>query len=243
MLSYGAMKASTDRILTTHTGSLPRPDDLTALLEALDTGSVPDIAAFEARVRQAVADIVRQQREAGVDIVSDGEQGKVGYSTYVRHRLTGFGGRSVPGMRADWADFPKAAARAERRSTVERPTCNGPIDWKDRTAVGTGGPGYTLQAEIRLKHSRGSVAMGCLPENINPTRQSNGSQFYVCLQPIPSQDGKDTVFGQVVFGLDALNEISRLPADSNANPLERVEVRRTYIVDRSALGRPVKGRP
>jgi 5-methyltetrahydropteroyltriglutamate--homocysteine methyltransferase len=135
VLSYGAMKASTDRILTTHTGSLPRPDDLTVLLEALDTGSVPDMAAFEARVRQAVADIVRAQREAGVDVVSDGEQGKVGYSTYVRHRLTGFGGRSVPGMRADWADFPKAAARAERRSTVERPTCDGPIDWKDRTAV------------------------------------------------------------------------------------------------------------
>src|SRR6185436_4336785 len=122
VLSYGAMKASTDRILTTHTGSLPRPDDLTALLEALDTGTVADIA--------------RAQREAGVDIVSDGEQGKVGYSTYVRHRLTGFGGRSLPGMRADWADFPKAAARAERRSTVERPTCDGPIDWKDRTAVG-----------------------------------------------------------------------------------------------------------
>ena len=128
MLSYGAMKASTDRILTTHTGSLPRPDDLTELLEALDTGTLPDTAAFEGRVRQAVADVVRAQREAGVDIVSDGEQGKVGYSTYVRHRLTGFGGRSVPGMRADWADFPKAAARAERRSTVERPTCNGPID-------------------------------------------------------------------------------------------------------------------
>ena len=136
MLSYGAMKASTDRILTTHTGSLPRPDDLTVLLEALDTGSVPDTGAFEARVRQAVADIVRAQRDAGVDIVSDGEQGKVGYSTYVRHRLTGFGGRSVPGMRADWADFPKAAARAERRSTVARPTCNGPIDWKERAAVG-----------------------------------------------------------------------------------------------------------
>jgi 5-methyltetrahydropteroyltriglutamate--homocysteine methyltransferase len=130
------MRTSTDRVLTTHTGSLPRPDDLTALLQALDTGTVPDLAAFEARVRQAVADVVRAQRDAGVDIVSDGEQGKVGYSTYVRHRLTGFGGRSLPGVRADWADFPKAAARGERRSTVERPACNGPIEWKDRTAVG-----------------------------------------------------------------------------------------------------------
>ena len=110
---------------------------------------------------------------------------------------------------------------------------------KDRTVIGTGGPGYTLRAEIRQKHLRGSVAMGRLPDNINPTRQSNGSQFYVCLQRIPSQDGADTVFGTIISGLSALDEISRLPADSNANPLDRVEVRRTYLTDRSELGRPV----
>src|ERR1700761_7123556 len=69
---------------------------------------------------------------------------------------------------------------------------------KDRTVIGTGGPGYTLRAEIRQKHTRGAVAMGRLPDNINPTRQSNGSQFYVCLQPMASQDGKDTVFGEVI---------------------------------------------
>jgi 5-methyltetrahydropteroyltriglutamate--homocysteine methyltransferase len=129
------MKHSTERILTTHTGSLPRPDDLTAMLEALDAGTPPDLGAFDARVRRAVGDIVREQLQAGVDVVNDGEQGKVGYSTYVRHRLTGFGGRNVLPARSDWADFPKAAARAERRSTVSRPTCNGPIDWRDRTAV------------------------------------------------------------------------------------------------------------
>jgi len=129
------MKLSTDRILTTHTGSLPRAQDLTATLEALDAGTAPDPAAFEARVRRAVADIVRQQMEAGVDIVNDGEQGKVGYSTYVRHRLTGFGGQAAVPVRADWADFPEAAARSERRSTISRPSCDGPIDWKDRTAV------------------------------------------------------------------------------------------------------------
>jgi peptidyl-prolyl cis-trans isomerase B (cyclophilin B) len=111
---------------------------------------------------------------------------------------------------------------------------------KDRTVIGTGGPGYTLRAEIRRKHTRGAVAMGRLPDNINPTRQSNGSQFYVCLQPIASQDGKDTVFGEVISGLDALDEISRLPADSNADPIDRIQVRRTYIVDRSELGRPTK---
>ena len=129
------MRHSTERILTTHTGSLPRATDLTAMLEALDSGDVSDPAAFEARVRRAVADVVRMQVEAGVDIVNDGEQGKVGYSTYVRHRLTGFGGQAAVPVRADWADFPEAAARSERRSTISRPSCNGPIDWKDRTAV------------------------------------------------------------------------------------------------------------
>jgi 5-methyltetrahydropteroyltriglutamate--homocysteine methyltransferase len=129
------MKRSTDRILTTHTGSLPRANDLTLLLEALDAGTVPEQAAFDARVRRAVGDIVRQQVDAGVDVVNDGEQGKVGYSTYVRHRLTGFGGQAAVPTRADWADFPEAAAKSERRSTIMRPSCNGPIDWKDRTAV------------------------------------------------------------------------------------------------------------
>jgi 5-methyltetrahydropteroyltriglutamate--homocysteine methyltransferase len=129
------MKRSTDRILTTHTGSLPRPRDLTTMLEALDAGNLPDTAAFEARVRRAVAEVVRQQVDVGVDVVSDGEQGKVGYSTYVRHRLTGFGGQSAVPSRADWADFPEAAARGERRSTISRPACDGPIEWKDRTAV------------------------------------------------------------------------------------------------------------
>ena len=112
----------------------------------------------------------------------------------------------------------------------------------DRTVIGTGGPGYTLRAEIRRKHTRGAVAMGRLPDNINPTRQSNGSQFYVCLQPIASQDGKDTVFGEVISGLNALDEISRLPADSNANPIDPIQVRRTYIIDRSELGRPTRMR-
>ena len=109
---------------------------------------------------------------------------------------------------------------------------------KDRTVIGTGGPGYTVRAEIKRKLLRGSVAMGRLPDNVNTTRQSNGSQFYVALRPIPAQDGQDTVFGQVISGLGGLEEISRLPADSNANPIDRVEVSRAYLVDRSQLGRP-----
>jgi 5-methyltetrahydropteroyltriglutamate--homocysteine methyltransferase len=131
------MQRSTERILTTHTGSLPRPLDLAATLQALDTGTVPDPAAFEARVQRAVTEIVRQQVDAGVDIINDGEQGKVGYSTYVKHRLTGFEGESRVPVRADWADFPEAAARQGMGSqtTIARPACNGPVAWKDLGAV------------------------------------------------------------------------------------------------------------
>jgi 5-methyltetrahydropteroyltriglutamate--homocysteine methyltransferase len=131
------MQRSTERILTTHTGSLPRPLDLAATLQALDAGTLPDPTAFDARVQRAVAEIVRQQVDAGVDIVNDGEQGKVGYSTYVKHRLTGFEGQSRVPVRADWADFPEAAARQGMGSqtSIARPACNGPVAWKDIGAV------------------------------------------------------------------------------------------------------------
>ena len=108
------VKHSSERILTTHTGSLPRPMELARMLEAKDAGESVDDASLAQQAREAVADTVRKQVEAGIDVVSDGEQGKVGYSTYPRHRLTGFGGVSSAPARADWADFPEAAKRSRR---------------------------------------------------------------------------------------------------------------------------------
>src|SRR5215469_3323521 len=106
----------------------------------------------------------------------------------------------------------------------------------DKNVMGTGGPGYTLPAEIHLKHVRGAVAMGALPARVNPKLESNGSQFYICLTAIPSQDGKDTVFGHVVGGMDALIEISHAVADTNNNPINAIVVTRTYLIDESKLG-------
>ena len=129
------MKRSTSRILTTHTGSLPRPLALFQLLEGKEAGTLSDPSALDTSVKNAVAAIVRQQVDAGVDIVSDGEQGKIGYSTYVKDRLTGFEGEGSVSIRADWADFPEAEARRRRAPGVARPSCNGPIAWKDKSAV------------------------------------------------------------------------------------------------------------
>ena len=86
------MKLSTDRILTTHVGSLPRPQPLVELLIKKDRNEPYDATEFAAMVRQAVADIVARQVTIGIDVVSDGETSKVGYATYVHERLTGFGG-------------------------------------------------------------------------------------------------------------------------------------------------------
>src|SRR5207237_5956487 len=88
--SKGAvMKRSTDRILTTHTGSLARPKDLLDLMSARLHGEPYDAAAYGPRVRSAVAEVVGQQIECGIDVVTDGEQSKPGFSVYVRERLTG----------------------------------------------------------------------------------------------------------------------------------------------------------
>jgi 5-methyltetrahydropteroyltriglutamate--homocysteine methyltransferase len=123
-----------ERILTTHTGSLPRPWDLVDLLLAKEAGTPVDPKAFQARVRRAIAEVVRKQVDAGVDVVSDGEQGKIGYSTYVTDRLTGFQGESLTPPRSDWLDFPEAATRHATLRSVARPTCNGPVAWRDREA-------------------------------------------------------------------------------------------------------------
>jgi 5-methyltetrahydropteroyltriglutamate--homocysteine methyltransferase len=132
------MKRSTDRILTTHTGSLPRPAGLVELLRAQEAGSVPDRGAFEAAVRTAVEEVVRRQVATGLDVVNDGEQGKPGYATYVKDRVTGFGGESrVTTVWREAQDYPEYWARrtGNTRSSFQRPACNGPIEWKDFAAV------------------------------------------------------------------------------------------------------------
>lgn len=109
---------------------------------------------------------------------------------------------------------------------------------KDRAKVGTGGPGYTLAPEIHRKHTRGAVATGRLPDKINPGRLSNGSQFVVCLKPMPGYDGQYTVFGNVFQGLDVLDQVSELAVDSNDNPVKRVEITSAKIIPREKLPAP-----
>ncbi len=135
------MKRSVDRILTTHTGSLPRPDDLADMLFAKESGELADRAALDERVRRAVGEIVRKQVQTGVDVVYDGEMGNIGYSTYVKDRLSGFGDETTKRASlsaADMAEYPEFTQRAfmgRKVPPMKRPSCNGPVAYRDREAL------------------------------------------------------------------------------------------------------------
>jgi peptidyl-prolyl cis-trans isomerase B (cyclophilin B) len=110
--------------------------------------------------------------------------------------------------------------------------------WGQGDRTGTGGPGFTLPAEIRLKHQQGAIAMARLPDKINPAKNSNGSQFYVCLVPMPKLDGQYTVFGTVLEGMEVLEEISKAPTDSNDFPLPKIRIKSIVLAPRDQPATP-----
>jgi 5-methyltetrahydropteroyltriglutamate--homocysteine methyltransferase len=141
------MKRSTDRILTTHVGSLPRPDDLRALILQKQQGQAVDEAAFTARVKTAVSETVQRQAETGIDIVADGEMGRIGFIPYVNERLSGiepsasaesanYWGqsreyRAFPEFYAWTASLPGTAGQTGRTRWV----CTGPVSYKGHAAL------------------------------------------------------------------------------------------------------------
>jgi 5-methyltetrahydropteroyltriglutamate--homocysteine methyltransferase len=134
------MMRSNDRFLTTHTGSLPRPDDLIRTMYAKEEGVPVDPQALAARVRSAVADVVKKQADAGVDLVNDGEMSKPSYATYIKDRLNGFGGTGNTFVYQDLSDFPRLAQRVfgdPGRSRRKTPACNAPISLRDAKAAPT----------------------------------------------------------------------------------------------------------
>jgi 5-methyltetrahydropteroyltriglutamate--homocysteine methyltransferase len=141
------MKQSTERILTTHVGSLPRPPDLLQMIQAKERGEDIGGEAFARRVTEAVAEVVRKQAAAGIDILADGEMGRFGFIPYVNERLTGLEARPNPGGEGTWArsrehlafpeyyawaaQMPGAAGGAQRNQWV----CTGPIAYKGQQAL------------------------------------------------------------------------------------------------------------
>ncbi len=132
------MKRSTDRILTTHTGSLPRPQDVVDLLIASEKKPGAKLEGFEAAVTRAVADVVQKQVDAGLDVINDGEQGRADYTIHVKDRLTGYDGPKQPKpMSANEEEFPELAEMLKPFVTplTHRPACTGDVSWLDWDAA------------------------------------------------------------------------------------------------------------
>lgn len=132
------MKLSTDRILTTHVGSLPRPAHVAELLMRKDRGEAYDKNELERRVAEAVASIVRQQAETGIDIIDDGEMSKPGYSTYIADRLSGFAGHAARRPPLDTKDYPNfnaAMTCMTGAQTLHRANCVGAVALQDRAPL------------------------------------------------------------------------------------------------------------
>jgi len=146
------MKRSTDRFLTTHTGSLPRPEDLIRMMYAKEEGVPVDAAALSHRVGAAVEEVVRKQAAAGIDVINDGEMSKPSYATYIKDRLSGFGGTGNTFVYQDLTDFPNLAKRVfgdPGRSRRKTPACN--------TAIGVRNP-QAAQADVdHLKSALANV--------------------------------------------------------------------------------------
>jgi 5-methyltetrahydropteroyltriglutamate--homocysteine methyltransferase len=144
------MKRSSDRFLTTHTGSLPRADDLVRTMYAREEGVPVDPSALDARIAAAVAEVVGKQVQAGIDVVNDGEMSKPSYATYIKDRLSGFGGTGNTFVYQDLADFPRLEKRVfgdPGRSRRKTPACNAAIGVRDATA-----------AEIDVAHLQAALA-------------------------------------------------------------------------------------
>ena len=128
------MKTSTDRILTTHVGSLPRSQAVTDGVFAHEQGKLDDVDGFRTTIAAAVVDVVAKQKAAGVDVVSDGEMSKISYATYIKDRISGFDGDSPRNPPKDLEEFPgflERQAKGGGTPSYRRPKCVGEIALKD----------------------------------------------------------------------------------------------------------------
>lgn len=184
------MKRSTERILTTHTGSLPRPQDVVDMVTAIDRGVPVDRAGHAARTARAVAEVVAKQVETCIDVVNDGEQGKPSYATYIKHRVSGFGGSAAPPRpSSDGGDFPEfEAKRVGGWDAMMRPACNAPLAWTDFDAVRddiqrlTDAVGHTPVADVFMTAASPGVVTSFLPNEYYPSKQAYLDALVVLLR-------------------------------------------------------------
>jgi 5-methyltetrahydropteroyltriglutamate--homocysteine methyltransferase len=176
------MKRSTDRILTTHAGSLPRPEALVRMMWDRMDGKPVDEGELDTAIGAAVRDVVARQRAAGLDFYSDGEMSKIGFSNYIFERLSGFGGRT--GIEGDdMNDFPGVAERLfgnEAGAHILMLSCEGPVEVADADAVHR--DIATLKAALGDEPADGAFIAAPTPGQIafnNPNRHYPSHRAYL----------------------------------------------------------------
>ena len=170
---------STDRILTTHTGSLARPPELRDMLLAQARKQPVDARALEAAVSRAVSEVVRAQCDVGLDIINDGEQSKTGFALYVRERLSGFEGEPVRrAMSLEGREFPSLVGNLVPVPSAQ--PCTGPLKWRDFGAVER--DIATLKAAMAGIGGRQAFMTSVSPgtfSNFNPNRYYQSDDAYL----------------------------------------------------------------
>jgi 5-methyltetrahydropteroyltriglutamate--homocysteine methyltransferase len=174
------MQRSTERFLTTHTGSLPRPDDLVKAMYAREEGVPVDPVALDARIAGAVAEVLRKQVEAGIDVVNDGEMSKPSYATYIKDRLAGFGGAGNTFVYQDLAEFPNLARRVfgdPGRSRRKTPACNAAISVRDPRA-----------AQVDVEHLKAATAPFAVKETFLSSASPGVISLFFANEHYPSEE-------------------------------------------------------
>jgi 5-methyltetrahydropteroyltriglutamate--homocysteine methyltransferase len=210
------MERSTQRILTTHVGSLPRPPDLLQMIQAKERGEPLDTEAFARRVASAVAEVVRKQAESGIDIVADGEMGRFGFIPYVNERLAGIELRKTAGRGSNWAQsreylaFPEYYQWASQmpgaagRTPPTQWVCTGPIAYRGRDAL------QRDIANLKAALAGASYAEAFMPA-VSPTNLANwntneyyktGEEFRIAIADALHEEYRAIVDAGLVLQID-----------------------------------------
>ena len=245
------MRRSTDRILTTHTGSLPRPPDLIELIRARETGAPYDQAAFDTRVRSAVADVVGVQVDAGIDVVSDGELAKPSFFQYVRNRLAGLEGINATApavaLEPDFPGYPEWRASrgiAPVSMLAGRPECIGPLSWKDRGALDADIANFqaALKASPDVEGFLPSASIGIIAQRIQNRYYPTYEAYVEAIAEVMRDEYQAITGAGLILQIDAPEMcIDRNQPEFRERPLEDFRQRMELWVE--ALNHALAGIP
>jgi len=239
------MKRSTSRILTTHAGSLARPADLLEIVRAKEAGQPYNQEAFAARVRTAVVEVVGKQIDAGVDVVSDGEQGKPGFANYVKDHLTGLVARAgvPPRISSDQVDFPDFQPLEGGTLNSRRMVCVGPIGWKDRAAVQTEIDNFkmALQAVQPVEAFLPTVSPGTLAQNVLNEYYKDEEEFLYAVAEVMKDEYQAIVQAGFLLQIDspdlAMGWHTQFP-DKTLEEFRTIIARRVEALNHALAGIP-----